>query len=108
MGPCWLEIKKPEVKHNGVSTPPPPNLTKSAELKYYIQFSWCKFEATVSDPKGINPFKETDHRAPREVPPLTVMSLSIRTVVNYKENKREIVCATARTWSNCESKYNLE
>jgi len=28
------------------------------------------------------------------------MSLSVRTIVNHKENKREIVCATARIWHN--------
>jgi hypothetical protein len=57
----------------------------------------------VSDPKDVNPFPETDHEAPKDLPPLTVMSLSTRTVVNHKENKREIVCATARIWSNSES-----
>ena len=66
------------------------------------QVSWCKFEATVSDPKDINPFPETDHQAPKETPPLTVMSLSVRTIVNHAQNKREIVCATARIWHNRE------
>ncbi|KAH9893227.1 hypothetical protein C8Q73DRAFT_836492 [Cubamyces lactineus] len=80
MGPCWLQIKHPEVDNKGVS--------------------WCKVEATVSDPKDINPFSETDPDAPREMPPLTVVSLSLRTIVNHRENIREIVCATARIWSN--------
>lgn len=57
----------------------------------------------MSEPKDINPFPETDPNAPKDMPPLTVMSLSLRTIVNYKENKREVVCATARTWSNRES-----
>ena len=56
----------------------------------------------MSDPKDINPFPETDPDAPKDMPPLTVMSLSIRTVVNHKENKREVVCATARIWANSE------
>ncbi|KAH9967412.1 DNA polymerase alpha catalytic subunit [Russula dissimulans] len=80
MGPCWLQIKKPHVEYKGVS--------------------WCKFEVTVTDPKDINPFAETDKNAPRDIPPLTIASLSIRTVVNHQENIREIVCATARIWSN--------
>ncbi|KAI0369754.1 hypothetical protein BV20DRAFT_967411 [Pilatotrama ljubarskyi] len=80
MGPCWLQIKHPEIDNKGVS--------------------WCKVEATVSDPKDINPFPETDPDAPREMPPLTVVSLSLRTIVNHRENIREIVCATARIWSN--------
>ncbi|KAH9072265.1 DNA polymerase alpha catalytic subunit [Lactarius deliciosus] len=80
MGPCWLQIKQPHVEYKGVS--------------------WCKFEVTVTDPKDINPFPETDLNAPRETPPLTIASLSIRTIVNHQENIREIVCATARIWSN--------
>jgi hypothetical protein len=64
------------------------------------QVSWCKFEATVVDPKDFNPFSDTDAAAPRDTPPLTVMSLTLRTIVNHKENKRELVCATARVWSN--------
>ncbi|EKM50078.1 uncharacterized protein PHACADRAFT_213841 [Phanerochaete carnosa HHB-10118-sp] len=80
MGPCWLQIKKPVMEHKGVS--------------------WCKVEATVTDPKDINPFPETDSNAPKEVPPLTVMSLSMRTIVNHQANIREVVCASARIWSN--------
>lgn len=80
MGPCWLNIKKPHIEHKGVS--------------------WCKVEVSVDDPKDLNPFLESDGDAPKDIPPLTVMSLSLRTIVNYQENKREIVCATARTWSN--------
>ncbi|EED77339.1 predicted protein, partial [Postia placenta Mad-698-R] len=76
MGPCWLQVKEPKLEHKGVS--------------------WCKVEATVSNPKDINPFAETDQQAPRGTPPLTVVSLSLRTIVNHKENNREIVCATAR------------
>ena len=67
------------------------------------QVSWCKVEATVTDPKDFNPFPETDQTAPKEVPPLTVMSLSVRTIVNHQENNREVVCASARIWSNSES-----
>ncbi|KAJ7282017.1 DNA polymerase family B-domain-containing protein [Mycena rebaudengoi] len=79
MGPCWLEIKNPKVENKGVS--------------------WCKLEATVSDPKDINPFPDSPD-APKETPPLTVMSLSVRTIVNHQENKREVVCTTARIWHN--------
>jgi DNA polymerase alpha subunit A len=64
------------------------------------QVSWCKFEATVGDPKDLNPFAESDAGAPRDTPPLTALSLTLRTIVNHKENKREVVCATARVWAN--------
>ena len=65
-----------------------------------FQITWCKFEATVQDPKDINPFSETQPNAPKELPPLNIMSLTARTIVNHKENRREVVCATARIWSN--------
>ncbi|KAL0579487.1 DNA-directed DNA polymerase alpha catalytic subunit pol1 [Marasmius crinis-equi] len=70
-GPCWIKIGKPEVNFKGVS--------------------WCKFEATVSDPKDFNPFSDKDNKAPTEVPPLTAISLSVRTVVNHKDNRREVM-----------------
>lgn len=35
---------------------------------------------------------------PSGPPPLTIMSISPRTVQNFAENKREIVCASARVW----------
>lgn len=54
----------------------------------------------MTNPKDFNPFPETDVNAPKDMPPLNVMSLSVRTVVNHQENKREIVCASARIWHN--------
>ncbi|KAI0032658.1 DNA polymerase alpha catalytic subunit, partial [Vararia minispora EC-137] len=78
MGPCWIKIKRPHVEHKGVS--------------------WCQLEVTVDDPKDFNPFPETDDKAPKETPPLTIASLSVRTVVNHQENNREIVCVSARIW----------
>ncbi|KAK0489470.1 hypothetical protein IW261DRAFT_1445337 [Armillaria novae-zelandiae] len=55
---------------------------------------------TVSDPKDFNPFSDSDPSAPKDTPPLTVMSLSVRTIVNHTENMKEIVCVTARIWHN--------
>ncbi|KAK2465466.1 hypothetical protein APHAL10511_002358 [Amanita phalloides] len=80
MGPCWLQVKKPKIENQGIS--------------------WCKVEAIVSDPKDINPFSETDPAAPKDLPPLTIMSLSVRTIINHKENQREVVCLTSRIWHN--------
>ncbi|PPQ85267.1 hypothetical protein CVT25_010040 [Psilocybe cyanescens] len=80
MGPCWITIKNPQIDNTGVS--------------------WCKLEVTVSNPKDFNPFAETDVNAPKEQPPLNVMSLCVRTVVNHQENNREVVCVTARIWHN--------
>lgn len=35
-----------------------------------------------------------------KAPPLTIMSISLRTVVHLTENKREVVCASARVWQD--------
>lgn len=75
--------------------------------KYAVKISWCKVEVTVSDPKDINPLPESDPNAPKDMPPLTVMSLSARTIVNHKDNIREVVCATARIWSNSKDSHVL-
>ncbi|KIM44768.1 hypothetical protein M413DRAFT_442728 [Hebeloma cylindrosporum] len=82
MGPCWITIKNPVIENKGVS--------------------WCKLEATVSNPKDFNPFPETDVSAPKDMPPVNVMSLSVRTIVNHQENMREVVCITARIWHRME------
>ncbi|KAG6836574.1 hypothetical protein H0H93_006598 [Arthromyces matolae] len=75
-GSMFLESKNPQIDNKGVS--------------------WCKLEATVSDPKDINPFSETDPNAPKDTPPLTVVSLSVRSIVNHQENKREVACENVR------------
>lgn len=61
--------------------------------------SWCKLEVVVDDPKNVRPMGPDEDGA-KEVPPLTVMSIAARTIVNHKENTREIICATARVWES--------
>ncbi|GAA5963816.1 hypothetical protein JCM8115_006341 [Rhodotorula mucilaginosa] len=78
MGPCWLNIKSPKINKGDA-------------------FSWTKLEAEVSH-ENVSPFASTDATAPKDIPRLTILSLSSRTVVHLKENKREIVCAAARVW----------
>jgi DNA polymerase alpha subunit A len=41
------------------------------------------------------------------MPPLNILSLSVRTIVNYQDNKREVVCATTRIWQNSAYLQNL-
>lgn len=84
MGPCWLNITGVEPS------------TKAT--------SWCKIEFTVNDPKNVNPFSDDDETAPKDTPPLTMMSIALRTIVNHRENKTEILVATTRTWDS----VNLE
>lgn len=69
----------------------------------FLQKSWCKLEVSVPSPKAVNPFKESDDNAPKETPRLNILSLTVRTIVNHKENKREVVCASARKWDNGET-----
>ena len=78
MGPCWLRID-------------------DADFSTVNNASWCKFECQVSKPASINPVPDTENLEP---PPLTLMSLSFRTQLNVKDNKQEILVASARVYEN--------
>ncbi|KAL8993554.1 MAG: hypothetical protein Q9169_006262 [Polycauliona sp. 2 TL-2023] len=78
MGPCWLKMDE-------------------ADLTPVNNASWCKFEAQVSSPKSITVLSESDNL---DAPPLTFMSISLRTMLNVKENKQEILVASARVYEN--------
>lgn len=77
MGPCWLEI--PEADFTAVNNS-----------------SWCKFECLVTKPALITPLPDSD----MATPPMTLMSLAFRTQLNAKENKQEIIMASARVYEN--------
>lgn len=78
MGPCWLKIDNAE----------------SAPLN---NASWCKFETQVASPKAVTVLKESDNM---DAPPLTFMSIALRTTLNVKENRQEILVASARVYEN--------
>ncbi|KAL8965165.1 MAG: hypothetical protein Q9183_003994, partial [Haloplaca sp. 2 TL-2023] len=78
LGPCWLAID-------------------GADLSPVNNASWCKFEVQVASPKSITVLKESDNL---DAPPLTFMSISLRTMLNVKENKQEILVASARVYEN--------
>jgi DNA polymerase alpha subunit A len=78
MGPCWLQID-------------------DAEFDAIKNASHCKLEVQVSDPSLITPLSESDNL---EAPPLNVMSLALRTVLNVKDNKQEILAISARIYQN--------
>lgn len=80
MGPCWLKIDE-------------------ADFSAVNNASWCKFECQTSKPALITPLEEAES----ETPPLTLMSLSFRTQLNVKENKQEILVASARVYENVSS-----
>ncbi|RAK99131.1 DNA-directed DNA polymerase alpha catalytic subunit POL1 [Aspergillus ibericus CBS 121593] len=78
MGPCWLNIEQ-------------------ADFSAVNNASWCKFECQATKPALISPVPDSENL---EAPPLTLMSLSFRTQLNVKENKQEILVASARVYEN--------
>ena len=78
MGPCWLKFEDSAFAPlNGAS--------------------WCKFEAQVATPKAICTLTGSDNL---DAPPLNFMSLALRTALNVKENKQEILAVSARVYEN--------
>jgi DNA polymerase alpha subunit A len=78
MGPCWLKIE-------------------DAEFGVLNNASYCKLEVQVSKPNSITPLSESDNL---ETPPLTLMSIAMRTILNVKENKQEVLAISARVYKN--------
>ncbi|RKF63889.1 DNA polymerase alpha catalytic subunit [Erysiphe neolycopersici] len=78
MGPCWLKIE-------------------NAEFGVLRHASHCKLEVQVSNPNFIVPINENEVI---EALPLTIMSITLRTALNTKENKREIISISARTYED--------
>ena len=78
MGPCWLRIE-------------------ASEFAPLNNASWCKFEIHVASPKAITASKESDNI---DAPPMSFMSIALRTSLNVKENKQEILVASARIYEN--------
>ena len=78
MGPCWLKIG-------------------GADFQAVNNASWCKLELQVSQPSLISTLQDSDNL---EAPPLTLMSISLRTTFNAKENKQEILVASAMVYEN--------
>lgn len=72
MGPSWIIIRRPKVLPDPVS--------------------WCKIEIGVDDPKCINkmPAGETPPS-----PPLTVMSISMKTAINPSTHVHEVISLAA-------------
>lgn len=73
MGPCWLRIE-------------------DAEFGIINNASWCKLEVQVTKPNLITPLSE------EEAPLLTLMSIALRTTLNVKENKQEILAISTRIY----------
>jgi DNA polymerase alpha subunit A len=78
MGPCWLKIEE-------------------ADFTTVNNSSWCKLECSAPNPATITVVPDSEQL---EAPRLTLMSLSFRTQMNIKENKQEILIASARVYEN--------
>ncbi|KAK2813612.1 hypothetical protein FQN50_000007 [Emmonsiellopsis sp. PD_5] len=78
MGPCWLNVEE-------------------ADFSAVNGASWCKLECQVAKPATITVVPNSDNL---ESPRLTLMSLALRTQLNVKDNKQEIVVASARVYEN--------
>jgi DNA polymerase alpha subunit A len=65
MGPGWIKIRNPRASQE--------------------QFSWCKIEFGVENPKFIEKVSLT------EVPPLTLLSVSMKTALNPASHMHEII-----------------
>eukprot|EP00937_MAST-01D_sp_MAST-1D-sp2_P000600 g600.t1 len=70
MGPCWIAIRN--------------------VLPARSPMSWCRLEALVQGPKAVQKLKD-----PPPAPPLAVMSLSMKTVLNPRTHTHEVVAASA-------------
>jgi len=78
MGPCWLNIK-------------------DADFTSIKNASSCKLEVQVTTPNLIEPLSESENQEP---PPLTLMSIAMRTILNVKNNEQEILAISARVYEN--------
>ncbi|KAH0597087.1 hypothetical protein MHUMG1_05396 [Metarhizium humberi] len=76
MGPCWLKIQ-------------------DADFGAIHNASHCKLEVLAEHPNMVSTISESDNL---DAPPLTLMSVAIRTAFNAKENKQEILAISARVY----------
>lgn len=78
MGPCWLRIKAPKSNTRGT-------------------MSWCALELELESPKQINRLDlvVAAGTTPRPAPPVVSVTLKLKTVVNPKTHKNEIVSVSA-------------
>jgi DNA polymerase alpha subunit A len=78
MGPCWLKID-------------------AADCGAIHNASWCKLEVLVPKPNNVSVLSNSDGL---DAPPMTLMSLSMRTTFNSKDNKQEILMVSAMIYDN--------
>ncbi|KAJ2764790.1 DNA-directed DNA polymerase alpha catalytic subunit pol1, partial [Coemansia nantahalensis] len=78
MGPCWLQVRG------------------ARAVDSHSRQSWCRLEYTVDDPKSVGLVGDEalgEAGLPR-APPLTVMTLSLKTAMDQRAGTNEVVAAS--------------
>ena len=78
MGPCWLKIE-------------------DADFGALKNASHCRLEVLVEHPSMVQTLSDGDST---DAPPLTLMSIAMRTVFNPRDNKQEILALSARIYED--------
>lgn len=78
MGPCWIRLSNPQPHKRGV-------------------VSWCPLEVQADSPKQISRLDLVvpPGTSPRPSPPVVAVTLKLKTIVNPKTHKNEIVSVAA-------------
>ena len=76
LGPCWISIRQP-VANTGAP------------------LSWCKLEVQIDSPKQIGRLDLLEPGKNRPAPPVVTVSVKMKTVVNPKTHKSEVVSVSA-------------
>jgi DNA polymerase alpha subunit A len=76
MGPCWLKIE-------------------DADFGAIKNASHCKLEVLAEHPNMVSVVKDSEAM---DAPPLTLMSVALRTAYNTEANKQEIIAISARIY----------
>jgi DNA polymerase alpha subunit A len=76
MGPCWLKIE-------------------DADFGAIKNASHCKLEVLAEHPNMVSTMSDAENL---DAPPLTIMSVAMRTAFNASENKQEILAISARIY----------
>ncbi|KAJ2550715.1 DNA-directed DNA polymerase alpha catalytic subunit pol1 [Coemansia sp. RSA 1933] len=76
MGPCWVAVRNAR------------RVTDVSE-----RLSWCRGEYAAGDPKDVRVLSddEVDGAQLARVPPLTTLTMSLKTVMNHSANRNEVV-----------------
>ncbi|KAL2020351.1 hypothetical protein VTK56DRAFT_8480 [Thermocarpiscus australiensis] len=77
-GPCWLKIR-------------------DADFGALKNASHCRLEVLAEHPDMVAPLSDADSA---DAPPLTLMTIAMRTVFNAKDNKQEILAISARIYED--------